>query len=83
MLDATKNFVKDVEEFEEQIFDFADTKGIINMSEKEFSAMKMAMKLVDDYNEIIMRYAEIIENQNQKINEILNTVKRIENKVRA
>lgn len=76
MLDATKNFVKDIDDFKEQIFDLADTKGIVNMSVEEFGMVKMAMKLIDDYNEIITRQAIIIEEQDRKIDKILRLVEK-------
>lgn len=76
MLDATKNFVKDIDDFKEQIFDLANTKGIVNMSVEEFGMVKMAMKLIDDYNEIITRQAIIIEEQDRKIDKILRLVEK-------
>ena len=74
---------KYIEEVDSYIVDFVPkftVSGIMNMDEEAYKGIKSAMKLLNSSKELLLKQAQIIDDQTRKLDLILAALERIEKK---
>ena len=78
MLETTKKFVEECDELMEFTFTKIDLKNdfIKNVNEEDFKLFKKTMSLYEASKELVIMQAEMIEEQNKKLDKILKLLEK-------
>lgn len=74
MLETTKKIVGEIEELKELAMSElckCSMSAIADMGASEFKALQLSLKLFDDCTDLMVKQAEMIENQDKKLDKLL------------
>lgn len=70
--ELTERFVKEEEDLMGSCFSMMKFKGFTSMDSKEFELLKNTIKIMDTVNELMVAYAEVINDMNTKLDRIVS-----------